>query len=242
VADEVRGYGTDGLSIGGEVPVSAIGTLDELQAEGLDPAVYHSCHRFDKFKGVKGCDEAHRCPFSFKFKSRAEGGGPVRLAWEYAKGPNAGNQIIRREGSCYDFAALQEDAQINGGAMNVIAMEPGYGFPSEYEKVEGIAIKFSVDALGNESEAPAKKAELMLPSVQRVDRRVKHTIKPHPRPKDNPALATDLLAAEIYEREQTRRREEAFGKVIGVQGAVAPVDQRHKRDGESQGSKAKGGA
>lgn len=220
----VAGYGANGLSVNGEVPQFPIGTIDELEAMGLDVASYPSCSRPNRMAGVKGCDHFSICPFSYKGKSFAEGGGPHRHAWEYAKGPKLDNKIVRVEGECYSLAGRIQDIEENKGAVNIIANEN-----ETYEKLEGVACKSVKDVNGKVKKVVADATELNMPGVKRDDLLVTHTVKPFPRPDENQSIAQDMFAAKIYQREMERKRDESFGKALAIPGAATPVDKRNKR-------------
>jgi len=202
------------------VPSKPVGTVDELQDLGLDPAIFPSCQRPNKAAGIRGCDEYGKCPLSCKGKDSSSGGGPRRFAWERIF---RGRPIRRVEGECWQLARDQEFVELNGGALRVIANEG-----ETYEKLTGIAVKTFVDSEGNVQKVVAKDGEYHLPNVQREDRVVPFLVKPFPRPSQNIDLATDLITAEAVRKEHERIQREAVPRALGIEGTGEPLDKRNK--------------
>ena len=208
------------------VPDTPIGTLDELEELGLNPTHYPACAVPNKHGGVRGCNEAHRCPVSVKFKKFKDGGGPRRYAWERIF---KGKPVRRVEGDCWRLSEDKVFVENNGGAIRIIANEG-----QTYDKLTGVAVKTFVDQQGEVQKVVAKAGEYHLPNVQREDMVIQMTVKPFKRPSENPEIATDIITANVLRDESARIQQESVGRALGLSGASAPLDKRDERAGKSK--------
>lgn len=207
------------------VPAHPVGTKDELEELGLDPAVFSSCSK--PVRGVnRGCEFFGVCPLSYKGKTFAEGGGPRRHGFEVAM---PGKPIRRWESECYTMVPRISDIEDNRGAVRVIADEG-----ETYERIEGVYIKTFIDP---ETDAQvrtiAREGEYHYPNVQRGDLLVEKEIRPFERPSENQELATDLITANVVAKEQERIRGEAFPAALGIEVGGTPLDKRNRRGRKS---------
>ncbi len=213
-----------------EAPAFPVGALDELNELGLNPEHYGCCAKRNKAAGVRGCDFFALCPLSVKGKASADGGGPRRMAWERIF---KGKPIRRREGTCWKLATDKVYVEDNGGAVRIIANEG-----QTYQKLEGVAVKTTVNEAGEVVKVLAKEGEYHLPTVSREDMVVTKTVRPFVRPAQNPDIAVDVITAKVIQEEHERISAEAVPAALGIQGGNTPLDKRHKRPGKGAGEGA----
>lgn len=209
-----------------------IGTVDELEELGLNLAHFGSCAVPNKAGGIRGCSEALRCLLSWKFKKFKDGGGPRRVGWQRIF---RGQPIRPIEGECWDLARDKVFAENNGGAVRIMAEEG-----KTYQKLVGVAVKTFVDSTGEVQKVLAKPGEYHLPNVQREDMVIDILVKPFLRPSESPAIATDIITANVLREESARIQGESVGRALGLAGAGAPLDKRNERAGEGKGKSQEG--
>lgn len=189
-----------------EVPRYPVGTLEELQRDGFDPAVYRSCARPVKDTVgpgmlVVGCDKFDKCNLSCKGKS-----GPRNYGVEIIKGPALGGHVLRRTLSCIGVAEMADFHEQNDGVINIIA--------DEGETYTNVEIRRSKNEQG-------------LPEQREMDVEVK--VPAHPRPNQNPDLVRDRVKALARKRELELKRNERTPEALGISGTRLPLDSPQRR-------------
>lgn len=202
-----------------ERSIIPIGTVEEAQREGLDVTQYATCGRPNPASGVVGCAWRHKCIVSAKDVS-----GPRNYGVEILKGASQGGGFVKVTRNCMWIADHEPDIVRNGGALKVIANEN-----ETFEKIDTIAINSA-------TREPTHQKD---PMAIREKRRVKETVKPYPRPGENPMLLTDVLRAESIEAEKERRSDDATARAYGLGHTIPPIDKRPS--GPDGGRKAAGG-
>ncbi len=180
-----------------------IGTLEEIQKEGLDPRVVPCCHkRVVTADGVQvlGCWwlTHKRCKLAIRGVS-----GPRRFGTEVIEGKALGGHLIRGVHDCFAIADAKENVEENGGALRIVA--------EEGEEID--IITTSPD--GSVPDAVNPVVGSMNPQ------RVRVRVKPFPRPGNNPSIAEELLKAEVRIQEEGRARDQQTKKNIGTKPVKA---------------------
>lgn len=195
-----------------------IGTVAELEAENLDPAVYASCSRPNPVTGLVGCPYFNNCIVSAKGVS-----GPRNYGVQILKGQSQGGGMTTAGASCMWLSQHAPVYERNNGSVRVIAEEG-----ETFSRVTRVAVN-------NETNEIAGKYDR---NVRREDRRIEVLVQPWPRPNQNPELLTDMLRAEIAQAEKERRTDENLARNLGLGGTIAPLDKR--ASGRRGGGKEKG--
>jgi hypothetical protein len=195
-----------------------IGSIEEAQAQGLDPTQYPTCAKPNKLTGLIGCGWWDKCIVSAKGVN-----GPKNYGVEIIKGKNTGGGFLRTKADCMWIADHAENIVANKGSIKIIAEEG-----EEFEMVTGVVVNkqtkqetFQGDPLG-----------------QRRKVRKKVLVPPFARPEDNEALMVDVLRAESIELEKERRTDEQRARNYGLESTIAPLDKRS--GGQGKGREAKG--
>lgn len=196
-----------------------IGTPEEAEKDGLDVTQYATCAKPNRITGVVGCEWFHKCIVSAKGVS-----GPRNYGVEIIKGASQGGGFVKVTRNCMWIADHEPDVVRNGGAMKVIANEG-----ETFEKIDTIAINSATGQPTHQKDPQAIRKKL----------RVKETVKPYPRPGENPALLTDVLRAESIEAEKERRSDDATARAYGLGHTIPPIDKRPS--GSDGGRKSAGG-
>lgn len=196
-----------------------VGTLAELEEQGLDPTVYASCSRPNPVTQVQGCPYFGKCRVSARGVS-----GPRNYGIRVIKGRAQGGGMVNTMVDCMWLADHVHDIEANGGSVKVIAEEG-----QEFEKVTRIAVS---NQTGEVEKNKWNK------DVHREDRRIKVLVKPWPRPNENRELLQDVLRAEVSQEERERRSDEGYARNLGLEGTIAPLDKR----GGTGGGRAEGRA
>lgn len=184
-----------------------IGTLVELEKEGLDPMAYHSCSKPDSHN--LGCRHWRTCRMSFK------GEGKKNIGLEHIKGAAQGGGMSRFVADCLWYNDHQEDAVDNKGSLRVIAEE------GETFTVSSLVL---VDRVSGE---PVKQGT---PNAAYRQRRQEVLVKPFPRPGESEDIIADILKAEVREEEQEKMANEQRQRSLGIQ-PTAPVNPPKNRSG-----------
>lgn len=195
-----------------------IGSVQELEAENLDPTVYASCARPNPVTGLVGCPFHQTCMVSAKGKD-----GPKNYGVQIFKGPGQGGGMTTTVASCMWLAQHARVYERNEGSVRVIANEG-----ESFDKVTRVAVNNQT----NEVAGPYDR------DVRREDRRIKVKVQPYPRPSQNPELLTDMLRAEMAQTEKERRADENLVRNLGLADTIAPIDKRDA--GRRGGGKEKG--
>lgn len=196
-----------------------VGTVDEAQAQGLDPTQYSTCSRPNKLTGNVGCAWFDKCIVSAKGQS-----GPKNYGIEIIKGKQVGGGFLRTAADCMWIADHAETIVSNKGSVKVVANEG-----EEYEVVTGVLVNkqtgketFQGDPLGKR-----KKVRKMM------------AVPAYSRPEENEALIVDVLRAEAIGVEKERVADEQRARNYGLGSTIAPLDKRPS--GSGKGRKAEGG-
>lgn len=197
-----------------------VGTLAELQKEGLDPSQYASCARPNKALGIAGCAWFENCRVSAKGES-----GPRNYGVKIIKGRGQGGGISTASVDCMWIADHTERIEANKGTIMVVADEG-----QEFDRITGVLVN---NQTGKETFSRDRDAHV-------EDRRVKVKVRPFPRPGENPALLQDVLRAETIQMEKERIANEARLRSLGLDAAVPAIDKRDA--GRDEGRSAKGGS
>ena len=196
-----------------------VGTIEEAQAENLDPTVYPTCSRPNRVNGVVGCAWFDKCRVSAKGVS-----GPRNYGIEIIKGPAQGGGFVRINTDCMWIADHAENYEKNGGAVKVKAEEG-----QENVIVQGTLVSKKDGKPTFQGDPMGIRKKMAVPVV----------VPPYPRPGQNPALLEDMIRAESIESEKERRTDEAKARAYGLADAVTPIDKRPA--GANAGRKAAGG-
>lgn len=192
-----------------------VGTLAELEQQNMDPAAYASCARPNKLANVLGCPFFDKCRVSAKGKA-----GPKNYGVQIVKGRRQGGAFVNTEVDCMWISERAEHYEANGGSIRVIAEEG-----ETFEKVTGVSINNETNKVTNQWDRNAR----------REVRRVPVTVKPYPRPTDNPMLIQDVMRAEIAQQDKERRSDENLARSLGNEGAIPPLDRRGDGRGKKEG-------
>lgn len=189
-----------------------IGTLAELNAEGLDPEAYHSCSKPDSHN--LGCQHWRTCRMTFK------GEGPRNLGIEHIKGPGQGGGMARFKADCMWLNRHRDDAIANHGAITVVAQEGETFVAAEEVLVDKVTRKPVPHGSPNAV-------------YQRMQNTI--TVTPFPRPGASEDVVADILKASVRGEEQERMHNEQRQRALGIQ-STEPFD-RPKDKGVGGGKK-----
>ena len=196
-----------------------VGSIDEAQAQGLDPTQYATCSRRNPITGNLGCSWFDKCVVSAKGVN-----GPKNYGIEIIKGKQVGGGFLRTAADCMWIADHAENVVKNQGSVKVIANEG-----EEYEVVTGVLINkqtgketFQGDPLGKRKKV---RKQMVVPAYSR--------------PEDNEALIVDVLRAEAIGAEKERVTDEQRARNYGLGSTITPIDKRPS--GPGKGRKAEGG-
>lgn len=195
--------------------LAPVGTLAELEAQNMDPAVYPSCARPNKMAGVLGCPLFEKCRVSAKGKA-----GPKNYAVQIVKGKKQGGSFVNTEVDCLWIAERAEHYEANHGSVRVIAEEG-----ETFEKVTGVNINNETNKVTSQWDKNSR----------REVRRVECKVKPFPRPGENPMLIQDVMRAEIAQQDKERRSDDALARSLGNEGQIPPLDRRGDGRGKKEG-------
>lgn len=196
-----------------------VGTIAEVQAEGLDISTYPTCAKRNPAQEIVGCPWHDKCRVSARAVD-----GPKNYGIEVLYGRAIGGEMVRMKNDCFWIADHADDIEKNGGSIKVIANEG-----EEFDMVTSIAVNSGTGE-------PTFQKD---PLAKREMRRVKVKVPKYPRPGENPAMLSDLLRAESAENERKRRTDESIARNYGLEGTIAPLDKRDA--GRDAGRKATGG-
>jgi len=199
------------------LPEWPVGTLDELKAANLPPKMFPSCSEPAADGTSIGCPFWYECTMSYKGLPADEGGGPRNHCWERIKGAEAGGGVVRNSQPCYWGISQQENALANGEVFRPIKDEG-----EEYEWLTFIAVPKPSDPTNRQQE------------------RVKFTVPPFQRLKDNKSTQAQVLRAEIMKQEQERIRNEQAARRLGLEGGVSHINKRSAGSVEGSGETGKG--
>jgi hypothetical protein len=160
------------------LPPLPVGTLAELEAQGLSPAVVPCCHK----KVMAGNDvQVLGCPYRTNGMCKLairDQAGPQFFGVEYLKGKTHGGGMVRGVRDCFFIARNKEQIEDNGGTLRIVATE---------------GEKFKMVVAGPQTGYKDKIEEVEVPKF--------------PRPGDNPDLVKEQLKAEIREDEKRKKIE-----------------------------------
>lgn len=103
------------------IPPLPVGTLAEIQAEGLDPAVVPTCGkpvRNGNEVVVRGCPYRHVCKLAIRDES-----GPRNFGVRYIKGKALGGKTVIGERNCFYIALNKDVIEENEGSLTIVAHE-----------------------------------------------------------------------------------------------------------------------
>lgn len=194
-----------------DVHFDVLGTVEELEEAGMDPALFGSCSK--PIKGIRrGCPQEADCPFSCKGVS-----GPRMFAVEILKGPSQGGGMVVRELPCMSIARQKKDIEGNQGVVTVIAQEG-----ETYKTIEGICFD---PATGKEvPHVPGTKQ-------QRKDAIVERTVKAFPRIGQNQDILTEQLRAQSVKARMQEVASERRDRSLGIPVTPKPLDERGEKRG-----------
>lgn len=103
------------------IPALPVGTLSEVQAEGLDPSAVPTCGKTVKNGNetiVRGCPYRHQCKLAIRDEA-----GPQFFAVEYMKGKDMGGRTVRGVRDCFYIAINKDTIEENKGSLKILARE-----------------------------------------------------------------------------------------------------------------------
>lgn len=103
------------------IPPLPVGTLAEIQAEGLDPAAVATCGKLVKSGSevvIRGCPYRKECKLAIRDEA-----GPQNFGIEYIKGKTMGGRTVRAERDCFYIALNKDIIEENGGSLRIVAHE-----------------------------------------------------------------------------------------------------------------------
>ena len=103
------------------IPRLPVGTLAEVQAENMDPAVVPTCHkpvRNGNEVVIRGCPYRDRCKLAIR-----DTAGPQNFGIEYIKGKVLGGKTVRAVRDCFYIAQNKDTIEENDGSLRIVAEE-----------------------------------------------------------------------------------------------------------------------
>lgn len=103
------------------IPALPVGTLAEVQAEGLDPSVVPTCGREVKNGSqviTRGCPYRQQCKLAIRDEA-----GPQFFGIEYMKGKDMGGRTVRGVRDCFYIAINKDTIEENKGSLKILARE-----------------------------------------------------------------------------------------------------------------------
>lgn len=160
------------------IPPKPVGTVAEVQKEGLDTSVIPTCSKPVKNGSEwvnKGCPFRHMCKLVIRDEA-----GPQFFGIEYIKGKAMGGRTVRGVRDCFYIANNKDVIEENGGSLRIIARE---GEP------------FKMVVASPQTEYKDRIVEI-------------EAVPKFPRPGENAELAEELLKAITRSEEKERKSEQ----------------------------------
>lgn len=185
--------------------VNPVGTIEELEALGLDVARFGSCA---PTKGpIGGAPTVMGCPFynpknskSAKCTLPCKNKGPENVKVRILK---SNGKRLERAMPCYEYYRdIYPENKINGGDVSRVVGIAGEGKELTYEAKETMPEK----SVGHNNTIKVVHKPII----------VSRKIEPFVRPKDNPAFAEDRMDTKIREMDELDRVDATWRERMGV--------------------------